>query len=130
MLGGNNHEWQYYGEKSELVEKFHRFNMLKHSTTLPAAFTVWQLIECSQQRDFCFKCRSLRKTFGYFAWKSGVLPVMPMDIFNHSSFEITRRYRGISQEDRDKIYMNMAVFVEQIFFFLDSEQIFAYHVSM
>ena len=54
-------------------------------------------------------CHSLRKTFGYFAWKSGVLPVMLMDIYNHSSFEITRRYLGIAQEDRDKVYLAMSL---------------------
>ena len=55
-------------------------------------------------------CHSLRKTFGYFAYKAGVLPVMLMDIYNHSSFEITRRYLGISQDERDKVYMSMAFF--------------------
>ena len=55
-------------------------------------------------------CHSLRKTFGYFAWKAGVLPIMLMDIYNHSSFEITRRYLGISQDDRDKVYLSMSLF--------------------
>jgi integrase len=54
-------------------------------------------------------CHSLRKTFGYFAWKMGVLPVMLMDIYNHSSFETTKRYLGIAQEDRDAVYLGVGL---------------------
>ena len=58
----------------------------------------------------CISCHSLRKSFGLFAWKAGVLPVMLMDLFNHSSFEITKRYLGISQEERDTVYLSLALF--------------------
>lgn len=74
---------------------------------------AWRIIKAAAeaiQATGCIACHSLRKTFGYFAWKSGVLPVMLMDIYNHSSFEITRRYLGIAQEDRDKIYLSMEFF--------------------
>lgn len=50
---------------------------------------------------------SMRKTFGYQAWQKGTPPVLIMDIFNHSSFHITRRYLGIEQEDKDVIFMEL-----------------------
>ncbi len=54
-------------------------------------------------------CHSLRKTFGYYAWKQGVHPVMLMNIYNHSSFAVTQRYLGIEQDDRDKIFREIAL---------------------
>lgn len=54
-------------------------------------------------------CHSLRKTFGYYAWKQGTAPAMLMTIYNHSSYQITKRYLGIEQDDKDKVFMNISL---------------------
>ncbi|MEY8516790.1 tyrosine-type recombinase/integrase [Lachnospiraceae bacterium 29-84] len=52
-------------------------------------------------------CHSLRKTFGYHAWKSGVHPIIIMMIYNHSSFQVTKRYIGVEQDDKDQVFLDL-----------------------
>ena len=52
-------------------------------------------------------CHSLRKTFGYQAWREGTEPALLMTIFNHSSYAITKRYLCIDQDDKDQLFLKM-----------------------
>ena len=52
-------------------------------------------------------CHTLRKTFGYHAWRSGTQPALLMLIFNHSSFQNTERYLGIDQDEKDQVFLNV-----------------------
>ncbi|MCM1092109.1 MAG: site-specific integrase [Butyrivibrio sp.] len=54
-------------------------------------------------------CHSLRKTFGYHAWQQGTPPALLMNIYNHSSYQVTKRYLGIEQDDRDNVFRNITL---------------------
>ncbi len=64
--------------------------------------------------DYCgmdchVSCHSLRKTFGYYAWKNGIPPALLMSIYNHSSYDITKRYLCIDQIEKDEVYMKTSL---------------------
>lgn len=55
-------------------------------------------------------CHSLRKTVGYHMYLKGLSPVLLMNIYNHSAFEITKRYLCIDQFEKDEAFSNLSYF--------------------
>lgn len=52
-----------------------------------------------------FGTHSLRKTWGYWTYKISKYNIgLIMDTFNHSSPNITLRYIGINQDQKDELY--------------------------
>lgn len=52
---------------------------------------------------------TLRKTWGYHAWKNGFNPALIMETLNHSSLNVTKRYLGIQQDDINELYDNLNI---------------------
>lgn len=89
----------FTGQKSpqEKLSRYQAFRIIRHAA------------ERSGLESQHISCHSLRKTFGYHAWKGGIPPALLMSIYNHSSYEITKRYLGIDQFERDKVYMKLSL---------------------
>lgn len=89
----------FTGQKSpqKNLSRHQAFRIIRHAA------------ECSGLENQHISCHSLRKTFGYHAWKGGIPPALLMSIYNHSSYEITKRYLGIDQFERDKVYMELSL---------------------
>ena len=56
-----------------------------------------------------FNSHSLRKTWGYNAYNETHNIALIMQVYNHASAEVTLRYIGITQTDKDNLY-NMIQF--------------------
>jgi len=50
---------------------------------------------------------TLRKTFGYHAYQSGVSLTVLQKLFNHSAPSVTLSYIGITQDELDEVYLNL-----------------------
>lgn len=54
--------------------------------------------------DYCFNTHSMRKTWGYFAYRRGYPLAMIMSALNHRSLEQTLKYIGITQDEINEMY--------------------------
>lgn len=52
---------------------------------------------------------TLRKTWGYHAWKKGFNPALIMETLNHSNLTVTKRYLGIQQDDINDLYDSLNI---------------------
>lgn len=78
-----------------------------HPLSRSQAFRIIKEASHSLGLSSHISCHSLRKTFGYHAWQQGIPPALLMDIYNHSSYKITKRYLCIEQDERDEVFLKI-----------------------
>ena len=101
---------QYYEVCSPVCTTDYLFQSRKYKGLSLSRYQAYRIVkEAASASDIKehIGCHSLRKTFGYHAWKQGTQPAMLMNIYNHSSYQVTQRYLGIEQDDRDNVYLHI-----------------------
>jgi len=96
-------------DKSDFIFRSESNNVSKTNQAWTRQY-VWQFLN-----DYGYRAgirdkigtHTLRKTFGYHAYKNGVDLSLLMKIFNHSSQAVTLRYIGITQDQIDDVYINL-----------------------
>lgn len=73
------------------------------------AYRIVKRAACAVGIEVVIGCHSMRKTFGYQASKQGISPAVLMNIYNHSSYQITKRYLDIDQDDKDETFCKVTL---------------------
>lgn len=102
---------QSLGEEEGIVKGQYIYKAYTHSTEPLNRVSAYMIIRKAAEELGLEEvgCHSLRKTFGYHAWKSGVHLGLIMMIYNHSSIEVTKRYLGIEQDDKDEVIRQLCL---------------------
>lgn len=96
MIGPDNFLFENNRQKGQPISRVQAFRIIKKAAN-------------ACHLDGVISCHSLRKTFGYHAWQQGIMPALLMNIYNHSSYQVTVRYLGIEQDDRDSIFRDIDI---------------------
>jgi integrase len=81
----------FYSPKGNNIKRIQAYRVLKEAA-----------ITCGIEN---FGTHSLRKTWGYWTYKISKYNIgLIMDTFNHSSQNITLRYIGVNQDQKDELY--------------------------
>lgn len=102
----------YKGSFSHITEKDFLFPSPKDNTTHLSRYQAYRIVKHSADAvgiDGVIGCHSMRKTFGYQASKQGIPPAILMNIYNHSSYQITKRYLDIDQDDKDETFFKVTL---------------------
>ena len=89
-------DWLFEGQNTQPLSRYQAYRIIKEAASYAGM-------------DAHISCHSLRKTFGYHAWKQGTPPAILMNIYNHSSFRVTKRYLGIDQTDKDEVFQKICL---------------------
>jgi Site-specific recombinase XerD len=89
-LSGNS--YLFYSKKSGgHIQRVQAYKVLKEAATV-----------CNVEN---FGTHSMRKTWGYWTYKASKYNIgLIMEMFNHSSQNVTLRYIGVSQDQKDELY--------------------------
>jgi len=71
---------------------------------------AWRILSSAAESvgiDEAIGTHTMRKTFGYWAFKSGVDITRIQKLLNHSSPGITLAYIGITRDELDDVYLNL-----------------------
>lgn len=105
------YQYSVFGTKRQKPEQF-LFLSQKGENTPISRSQAYRIIKTAAESCGLLEhvsCHSLRKTFGYHAWQQGFPPALLMSIYNHSSYQITKRYLCIEQDEKDEVYRKISL---------------------
>ena len=74
-------------------------------------YQAWRILNEAAKHsglaDDAIGTHTMRKTFGYHAYKKGMDITIIQKLLNHSSPSITLSYIGITRDDLDNVYLNL-----------------------